>query len=97
MARSSPLVAQPSPLGLPSHSVEHLRIDPNGDQPPASAPKGPPHASHRSELADEASRMSEKSIPDYRRVGCPLLPARPYEPKGYLLVARGTSSLMCHD
>src|SRR2546422_5467468 len=30
-SRSSDLVAQPSPLGLPPHGIEHLGIDPNGD------------------------------------------------------------------
>jgi len=51
------LVAQPSPLGLPSHGVEHLRIDPNGDQPPGLEPQGgPPHASHRSELSGRSFR-----------------------------------------
>jgi len=51
------LVAQPSPLGLPSHGVEHLRIDPNGDQPPGFGPQGrPPHASHRAELGGRSFR-----------------------------------------
>src|SRR5258708_19792829 len=51
------LVAQPSPLGLPSHGVEHLRIDPNGDQPPGLSPQeGPPHASHPSKLGGRSFR-----------------------------------------
>src|SRR5206468_4518016 len=50
-SRSSDLVAQPSPLGLPPHGIEHLGIDPNGDQSPGlSAQGGPSHASHRSAL-----------------------------------------------
>jgi len=51
------LVAQPSPLGLSSHSVEDLGIDPNGDQPPGLGPQGgSPHASHHSELGGRSFR-----------------------------------------
>jgi len=45
------LVTQPSPLGLPPHGVEDLRIDSDRDQSPGFGPQGrPTNASHRSEL-----------------------------------------------
>lgn len=45
------LIAQPSPLRLPSHSVEDLGIDSNGNESPGlGAQRRSPHASHHFEL-----------------------------------------------
>jgi hypothetical protein len=45
------LIAQPSPLRLPSHRVENLGIDPNGNQSPGlGTQRRSPHASHRSQM-----------------------------------------------
>jgi hypothetical protein len=51
------LVAKPAPLGLPPHGVQHLGIDPNGDQSPGGRTQGgPPHPAHRSELCGRSLR-----------------------------------------
>src|SRR5881397_3790735 len=46
------LVAQPSPLGLPPHGIEHLGIDPNGD--PRRRRIGRPLFAARPARADDA-------------------------------------------
>jgi hypothetical protein len=51
------LVTQPSPLGLPPHGFEDLRIDPDRDQSPGLDPeRRPPNASHCSELGRRSLR-----------------------------------------
>jgi hypothetical protein len=45
------LVAEPPPLGLTSHGIEDLRIDPDSDQSAGGGPEGwPPDTLHRAEL-----------------------------------------------
>ena len=55
------LVAQPSPLGLPPHGIEHLGIDPNGD--PRRRRIGRPVFAARPARADDADPFTMVSPP----------------------------------
>src|SRR5438132_9104046 len=66
------LVAQPSPLGLPPHGIEHLGIDPNGD--PRRRRIGRPLFAARPARADDArleEHMSE--LQSHSDIVCRLL------------------------